>query len=265
MKEKTRPGVTIITSTIRPALIKRIFENYARQKWENKQLIIVLNKNSVSIKPYRKLALKYSNVQVFRQPQRKNLGACLNYAASLAKYPYIAKFDDDDYYAPSYIPEAMALFKKSKADVVGKRSCFYYFPHRSLLLHRKTPVRPYNRCRKIAGATIMFHKRVFRRVKFVTNVRQGSDVRFVAACLRKGFRLFTTSSFNFVVFRRANRQSHTWKISARQLIGGKNASIIRTRNFKKHVNRSLDQLKGIRGYHPGRLPAKQDDKLPYGV
>lgn len=265
MDLKERRGVTIITPTMRPEFIHHIFRNYARQKWQTKELIIIINKNKVSIEPYMEIAKQYPNVRVLRQPQSKKLGACLNYAIARAQYSYIAKFDDDDYYAPSYIPEAMALFTKAKADVVGKRSCFFYFPHRSLLLKRASPARPYSRCRRIAGATIMFHKRVFRKVKFSTNVRQGSDVRFVAACLRKGFRIYTTSSYNFAAFRRANRKSHTWKISDKQLLSGRHAKRIPTKHFQGHVNRSLDQLKGIRHFKRSPISKQPDDHMLYGV
>ncbi|RCW45442.1 glycosyltransferase family 2 protein [Paenibacillus prosopidis] len=232
-------GVTIITPTIRPEFIDQVFQNYAHQKWSKKELIIVINKNNVNINLYKNKAVDFADVSIYKLPESKKLGACLNYAISRAKYSYVAKFDDDDYYAPNYIPEAMNLFLSSDADVVGKRSFFFYFPHLSTLLLRKSKTPPYSRCKKIAGATIMFHKRVFRRVQFATHVRQGSDVRFVSACLKNGYKLYTTSPYNFAAFRRTNRQSHTWKVSERSLFAGKNTSSIRTNNFKSYVKRPL--------------------------
>jgi hypothetical protein len=242
MGKNASGGVTIVTATIRAKYLDNIFKNYARQKWNKKELIIVVNRNDISLNLYRERAKLYPNVRVYRMPEYKRLGDCLNFATSRAKYPYIAKFDDDDYYSSNYIPEAMSLFVGSSADVVGKRSCFFYFPHRSILLYRKTWVRPYRRCRRIAGATIMYHKRVFRRVRFV-RVRQGSDVRFVRACLRNGFRVYTTSRYNFAAYRRRNRRSHTWKIPDWKLLRNRNAVTVRTKYIKKYVNRSLARLK----------------------
>lgn len=240
-------GVTIVTPTIRPEFIDDVFKNYARQRWNKKELIIVINKNNVNINLYKKRARNYPNVTIYKLPESKRLGDCLNYAVSRAKYSYIAKFDDDDYYAPNYIPEAMNLFASSDADVVGKHSFFFYFPHKSTLLLRKSSIPPYSRCKKIAGATIMFHKRVFRRVKFVTNVRQGSDVRFISACLKNGYKLYMTSPYNFAAFRRGNRLSHTWKVSERALFAGKNIRIIRTNNFKSHIERPLRNISARNG------------------
>ncbi|RAP76558.1 glycosyltransferase family 2 protein [Paenibacillus montanisoli] len=237
MGKNASGGVTIVTSTIRPECIDNIFNNYARQKWKAKELIIVVNRNDINLSRYKKKAQRYRNVRIYRMQQNKFLGDCLNFAAARSKYRYVAKFDDDDYYAPNYIPEAMRQFIRSTADVVGKRSCFFFFPHRSILLYRRTSVRPYTRCRKIAGATIMFHKRVFPSVKFA-RVRLGTDVRFIAACLRRGFRLYTTSRYNFAAIRRRNRNSHTWKVTDNYLLTDKYAEIVRTNNFKNIVNRS---------------------------
>ncbi|WP_127530325.1 glycosyltransferase family 2 protein [Paenibacillus kobensis] len=242
MSANAHAGVTIVTSTIRKKLMLNLFDNYDRQEWPVKELIVVINDNSIAMGPYKELARKYDNVRIFRVNERNNLGACMNYAVARASYGYIAKFDDDDYYSPHYLNESMRLFLRKKADVVGKRSCYFFFPHRSLLLLRKTTVKPNSRCRRIAGATIMFRKKVFKKVAFSTKVVAGADVRFVQGCLKRGFKVFTASSYNFAAYRRPNRQSHTWQISEQRLLASKGASIIRTNNFKPYVDRTLDRL-----------------------
>lgn len=242
MSTTTKMGVTIITPTIRAEHMLDVFENYDRQKWLIKELIVIINDNAIAMAPYKEMARRYDNVRIFRVDERKNLGACLNYAVARARYGYIAKFDDDDYYSPHYLDEAMLLFSKKNADVVGKRSCYFFFPHLSVLLLRKTTVKPYGRCKRIAGATIMFRKRVFKKVSFSAKVVAGSDVRFVQACLKHGFKVMTTSSYNFAGYRRANRKSHTWQVSEQRLLASKGATIIRTEDYKPYVDRSLDVL-----------------------
>ncbi|GAB2693297.1 glycosyltransferase family 2 protein [Paenibacillus thermoaerophilus] len=238
MNSAEKNGVTIVTATMRPPYIDNVFRNYARQKWKPKELIIVLNKSGMRISRYRKFAARYPNVRVFRLPERNSLGQCLNFAAKQAKYPYIAKFDDDDYYGPAYIPEAMSRFSRQKADLVGKHSFFFYFPHLKVLALRVRAFHPYSGRNRIAGATIMFHKRVMRKVQF-SRVRQGSDVKFVEACLREGFKLSGTSPYHFAAIRRANRLSHTWKVSERELLAGKSMRLIKTEHFEKYVNRQV--------------------------
>ncbi len=242
MDKNVKKGVTIITATMRPQFIDEVFKNYARQKWGRKELIIVLSKGDMNMAEYEERAKAYPNVKVFQLAERNSLGECLNYGVSQAKYHYIAKFDDDDYYGPHYIAEAMYMFRRSKADLVGKQSYFFFFPHRKLLLLRRTNNRPFRRCRRIAGATIMFRKRVSKRVKFV-KVPRGTDVRFVGACLRKGYKMYSTSKYNFAAFRRADRQSHTWKVSEKRLMRERNNRRIKTSNFVKHVDRPLGRIK----------------------
>jgi Glycosyltransferases, probably involved in cell wall biogenesis len=249
MSADTQAGVTIITSTIRQELMSNVFDNYSRQEWPNKELIIVINNNRISMRPYKELAQQYENVRVFRVNGRYHLGACLNFAVARAQYDYIAKFDDDDYYSPQYLDESMLLFTKKKADVVGKNTTYFFFPHRSLLLLRRRTAKPYCRCQRIAGPTIMFRKKVFKKVAFSTKVVAGSDARFVRACLKRGFRVFTASSYNFAQNRRSNRKSHTWKVSERRLLASKGAKIIRTKDFKSHVDRTLDLLPLPDGMH----------------
>ncbi len=232
-------GITIITSTIRPNYIDNVFLNYSAQNWPSKELIIILNKNNLNIAAYKRKASHYSNVRVYELPERYSLGECLNYAVHRASYSYIAKFDDDDYYAPNYIPEAMQLFRRIKsADIVGKQSFYVYFPHRKTLLLRRKSALPYKQCNHIAGATIIFRRRVFQHVKFIS-VARGTDARFLSACKKRGFKMYSTSKYNFAAVRRVNLHSHTWRISEQELLTEKNKQIIRTPDYKRYVNKPL--------------------------
>ncbi|MEX1031070.1 MAG: glycosyltransferase [Paenibacillaceae bacterium] len=230
-------GVTIITPTIRPTYIRNVFTNYSNQRWSMKELIILLNKDSMNYTAYQRMASKYPNVRVFKLSERYSLGECLNYAVRRAKYNYIAKFDDDDYYGPNYIPEAMRLFKRTKADIVGKKSYYLYFPHRRTLMLRRSSARPYGPCGRIAGATIIFRRKLFNHVKFI-KAAHGTDARFLSTCLKRGFSMYSTSRYHFAAIRRSNVRSHTWTISERELLTESNKQIIRTKYYKKYVNRS---------------------------
>ncbi len=237
MSRASRKGVTLITPTIRKPYIHRLFGNYARQRWNPKELIIILNKNSLRLADYLRKAKRYRNVRVFQLPENKSLGECLNFGVTKARYRYIAKIDDDDYYSRNYISEAMKLLMKPKADLVGKESIYFYFPYSRKLLLRQRKHRSGQRVWAIAGATIMFDRRVFRRVKFV-RAKQGTDALFIRDCLKRGYRIYTTSKYNFVAIRRADRRSHTWRISANRLLASKNVRVVRTDNLSKVVVRS---------------------------
>gem|GEM_PF-6125471 len=111
----------------------------------------------------------------------------------------------------------------------------------TLLLRRKSAL-PYYPCRRIAGATIMFHRRVFKVIQF-ERVPRGTDARFLLACRKRGFSMYSTSRYNFAAIRRLNVHSHTWRISEQELLSEKNKQIIHTKLYKKYVNKQLSFIR----------------------
>lgn len=232
-------GVTIVTPTIRPEYMERLLSNYARQQWTHKELIIVLNRQQMSMSRYEEAARMYDNVRVLRLPAKHPLGDCMNLAASLAQYPYIAKFDDDDYYGPGYLADTMHTFAQTGADVVGKHSFFFYFPHRQLLLLRKRAIPMEGNVTRVAGATIVFRASVLEHVRFGKK-RQGSDVQFIRDCLQQGLAVRSASPYHFAAIRRADRLSHTWKVQERKLLADSSSQFIYTEEFMQHVDHHVE-------------------------
>lgn len=131
-----KQGVSIVTSTNRPHYFKHLLNNYKRQRYPHKELIIVLNKDSMKLSDYRHRVKAYKNVYVYKVAEKYTLGKCLNYAVRHAKYPYIAKFDDDDYYSPFYITEQVRAIRRSGASIVGKLAHMIYVQGKKLLIMR---------------------------------------------------------------------------------------------------------------------------------
>jgi glycosyltransferase involved in cell wall biosynthesis len=226
-------GVSIITATNKPEYMKQLFMNYSRQQWKSKELIILLNNDRMNIESYRKYAKRFGQVSVYRLPEKSPLGKCLNYGISKAKYEIIAKFDDDDFYAPHYLSEAMAEFERTGANVIGKNKFYMYFRSSSKLMEASMPAR-----RLIAGATIMFEKRIYPGVAF-SNLRKGSDMRFLHDCLKKGYKIGSTSRYNFTCIRRGNQTKHTWKVTARTFRILRAKTVARTNRFSEMVSRAI--------------------------
>ncbi|KPV45115.1 glycosyltransferase [Alicyclobacillus ferrooxydans] len=215
-------GVSIITCTKRPGYLGNLLDNYNRQMWPKRELIVILNNDQLSLAQYRRTAKLYKNVSVYQVPQDWSLGKCLNFAVNKTKYKYVSKFDDDDYYAPRYLSEIMRAFRRTNADVVGKMAIYTYLQHRKLLL-RLYPKRENRYINRVAGATITFKKSVFQFAKF-PNASVGEDIRFQQRCRAHGFKVYSTSRYNFVSVRRQNNIGHTWKVSDKHLI--KNSRIV---------------------------------------
>ncbi len=218
--------------------MENVFANYSNQLWKEKELIIILNNDKINPKKWQEKALHYNNVSIFQIPQTKTLGQCLNYGVAKAKYDIIAKFDDDDYYSPYYLTEAMAAFRKHRPELVGKGSTFIYFEKGSILAKRKIGTE--NRLGKsfIFGGTIMFKKSLWKKIKFPSIKGAGTDQAFLRKCKIRNIRTYTTSKFNYVYIRRRNPRSHTFK-KLNLYIKRKSRIIGRIRNFKRIVTKNI--------------------------
>lgn len=179
---------------------------------------------------YRKIARKYKNVSVYKLPEKESLGSCLNYAVSKTKYPYITKFDDDDFYSPYYLTGQMKALHRSNADVVGKRAYLAYLEAKKLLVLR-FPKQQNKFVGVVAGGTILFKRRVFDRVRF-PHVSLGEDVSFLSRCWAKGYKVYAPDPYNYVQIRRKNKTSHTWKGSDQYVLKGSRI-FARTDQFRK--------------------------------
>ncbi|QKS45092.1 glycosyltransferase [Paenibacillus cellulosilyticus] len=213
-----------------------IFENYDRQLWKNKQMIIVLNNDKMDIEAYQERASQYpeNEVRVFQLPQKYKLGKCLNYAIQAAEDGLIAKFDDDDYYGPKFLREAARAIKRGKAPIVGKNAAFLYFKGKhALMVFRRGGEWKYTR--SIKGGTLVFRKSVWKRVPFPEFKKVGTDSGWLGRCFRRGIRIYSLSKRHYVCIRRANNNSHTQKKSTRRYMS-QCRLVRRTKYFSRYVN-----------------------------
>ncbi|WP_334072442.1 MULTISPECIES: glycosyltransferase family 2 protein [Paenibacillus] len=219
-------AVSIITCTKRPECLKTLFENYARQKYAKKELIIILNNDKLRIDSYVEAAKAHKNVRVYRKPGRLPLGACLNYGVKLARYGLIAKFDDDDYYAPAYLADSVRTMLTTKADIVGKRAHYMYLSGKKRLLLRY-PNKANQKVPLVQGATLLVKRSVFGRGGF-PRLNRGECVKFCANSRAKGYRIFAGSPANFLAIRQERSKGHTWKVSDTALMS-RNAKVLKER------------------------------------
>lgn len=230
--------VTLIACTIRDNMMNNIFENFSRQRWKEKELIIILNNDNMKISKWREKAADYKNVTIYQLPQEKTLGDCLNFGIEKAKFDIVAKFDDDDYYSPYYLTEAMEIFNNTNAQLVGKGKSFMYFEREKLLTIRKLGTENKAGKSSLKGGTLMFKKELYPRIKFPSIKGSGEDSSFVRICKRRNVKIYTTSRYNYVYIRRGNRNFHTFKQS-NSLLRKKSYIIGRVENFVQYTTKAF--------------------------
>lgn len=228
--------ITVIACTMRSSCIDNVFENYDRQLWQDKQMIIVLNNDKMDIELYRQRASQYpeNEVRVYQLPQKYMLGKCLNYAINLAEDGLIAKFDDDDYYGPKFLSETARAIKQGWASIVGKHTAYLYFKSKqALMVFRRG--REWSYRRSVKGGTLVFKKSVWKRVPFPEFKKNGTDSGWLGRCVRRGFRVYSVSKRHYVCIRRKNWSSHTQKKSTLRYMS-QCRLVRRTKNYRPYVN-----------------------------
>ncbi|RLL46917.1 glycosyltransferase [Oceanobacillus piezotolerans] len=230
--------ISVITCTIRDHFIEEVFHNFGSQKIEEeKELIIILNKDDMDLAMWKERASNYHNVSVFQLPEETSPGLCQNFAVHKAKYNIIAKFDDDDFYSPYYLKEQLNAFHNTDADIVGKRDCFYYLEGENKLV--ETTFGQENQfVERVTDSSLMFRKEIFQTLQF-PDLNKSYDNKFQQLCLKNGFKIYSTDKYNYTVVRRQDKETHTWGISDKTL--KRIFSVVaKTRDYKSYVTKPID-------------------------
>ncbi|MCR8744701.1 glycosyltransferase [Romboutsia lituseburensis] len=201
-------GFSIVTITKRKNCISRLIKNFLGQVIPNKELIVVINNDSISIKDFYLYTNLYNNIQVYKLSQNISLGMCLNYACSKSKYNIICKFDDDDYYSPYYLKEAESKFLNYDCDIVGKLKAYVYLSMYNMLLLKVNKVEN-DYVTTVLGSTICFKKSILDDVKF-KDVNCLEDKYFNSDCLKLGYKIYSSSRYNHIIYKHKDPNEHTF-------------------------------------------------------
>lgn len=230
----TVPGVSIITCTNHPDFFMNILNNYRIQRYKRKELIIIINKDSIKLKEWQEMAAILPNVTVYKVPERISLGQCLNCGISRSKYPLITKFDHDDYYSPYYLREQVKALLRTGSPVVGKHACLVYLAASKKLIIR-SPHEKNKFVKFVQGGTLLFRKSILKNVRF-SDLSLGEDVKFLQDCSRKGHTIYATTPSNYVYIRRKNKSTHTWRASDQSFLIG-SQSVAATKQYRHFAER----------------------------
>lgn len=107
--------ISVICPTYnRPHLHHKLYQAFAWQTYENRELLILDDSPTPSTFFTQ---LKDPKVKYFHQQSRSSIGHKRNFLIEQASGEVIAHFDDDDYYAPNYLSEMFDHLQKSDADL----------------------------------------------------------------------------------------------------------------------------------------------------
>ncbi|PLR78815.1 glycosyltransferase family 2 protein [Bacillus sp. V3-13] len=225
--------VSIICCTMRQHFMENVFQNYENQVWKEKELIIILNRDDIYIGKWEKRAKFSQDVSVYQLPEESTLGECLNFGIEKARYDFIAKFDDDDYYSPNYLAKSMEAMNKTNADLVGKRTIYMYFEDEKILaIHKPGKENKFVK-QGLKGATLLFKKEITKKVLF-PKLNLGEDTFFIRECIKNKFKVYSADKKNFVCLRTSKTGHHTWDTNNGILLK-KSSIVCKTDDYKPFI------------------------------
>ena len=202
-----QPPVSVLMPTMRPENVERCIENFTKQTYGNKELILILNNADFDLDAIRGDAGSIPNVRVLYVEGRTTLGDCLNRGVEAASGQYVAKMDDDDYYGERYLSDSVLAASFSDSEVVGKGLYFMYLGASDTTAIR-AGLPDHSFASSIAGGTLFIRSDVAREIRF-GSVSLREDKYFLRDATHAGCRIYSADRFNFVRVRGRHIASHS--------------------------------------------------------
>lgn len=211
---RPEPLVSIVMSTRRQNFVDRIVENLSRQRGVRFDLHFALSEEWTDENIGKLHSILEANsfarrINVSRHTNAELLGDKLNNLISQTRGDFVSKFDDDDFYFENYLSDIIASFELGDFDIVGKHSHPIYMESDDCLIW-KAPHKRSVENDHVSGATITARRSLFNSFSFPSR-RQGEDTNFLASIKAAGGRIYSSDEFNFIQYRAASADQHTWR------------------------------------------------------
>ena len=205
-----KPSVSVVITTCRPDNVKFAIENYRKQVYAEKELLLVLNNAIFDVESIEAQARALNNVRIVQVDGRVTLGESLNRGVEEASGYYIAKMDDDDYYGENYLSDMMLAANFSEAEILGKGTYFVHMKSKDVMGLRVVG-RQHEFTDFVAGATLTARRDVLREIPFPDRTK-GEDSNLLKEASKAGCRIYSADVYNFLALREVEHSKHTWTI-----------------------------------------------------
>ena len=225
------PLVTICFATYRKENLLNCIDQYARQIYPNKELIIVYNGTGDISKEKEIIQSQNSNnnqIRFISTPQESGLGAALNCGIHNAKGDFFFKMDDDDFYSEHYIYDMIVKFRCFNFQLFGKpQNNFFRFEGEKDIYQRENQRGENYFCKMndkninghqiIIGNSIAGQTDFFKQNLFIENSHRHTDSMFFYNLSEEEVWTAVSDPFNMLVERRNDLSSHTWMVDKEEI------------------------------------------------
>lgn len=154
------------------------------------------------------IAASHGPVEVFDLPSTRELGWCLNRVIEGSGASVLAKIDDDDYYGPGYLVDAVQALDYANAAIVGRICSFTHLEGQGKTVLRRFGDEEMHYDGTLIGATMVFRRSSWEQAPF-PHKTLAEDVSFQRAVRTSGGQVYVASRWDFVYRRRVS--GNTWR------------------------------------------------------
>jgi spore maturation protein CgeB len=215
------PLVSIVLASCRPKNLARMVENITRQAYPNCEVVYAVTPDFSAEDREALLRVTEANpnvhyAQLVTLSTETTLGRCLNEAIRLSRGDYIAKFDDDNFYFSNFLSDLMLPFSFEDYAIVGKESYYCYLGGKNQTILR-FPEKRHRETQFVAGDAMIMKREIFEKTAFPER-RVGEDSKLLKDVIALGGKIYSADRFNFIKYRAANLDEHTWRVEEEQLL-----------------------------------------------
>lgn len=201
------PTVAAILISNRPDLVGEALDRLGDQSWRPTEIVVGLHgfDDPGLVAPAPDIPLT-----VLSLDEGLTLGECLNRAISQSTADVFAKIDDDDYYGPRYLEDAVYDLYAGQALVAGKATVFAYLSGENRTVLRRPGAEHRSMTGIVGGNTMVFRRAFWEQFPFPHRPRFVDRIVLEAA-VSAGIQLYSGSRFEFCAVRHG--RDHTYGAS----------------------------------------------------
>jgi len=205
-----RPTVAGLLVSKRPEDLPEAIAGFRAQQYPRKELVVGCHGFPATEVGAALVGASALPVNVIEFDSSVPLGRCLNEAAASTGAAVLAKIDDDDYYGPGYLEDAVQALRYSGSRIVGKATQFTYREDEDVTVLRRGGSEETAIEGSVTGASLVFARSLWERVRFPHRPRR-VDALFLRGARQIGDGVYANSRWDFVYRRRSS--GHTWEVT----------------------------------------------------
>lgn len=215
---RSTPAVSVLLPSNRRDDVVEAARQVASQQGVDVQLVVGLHGAHMSAELEDELEQIFpGDLVVEHLDDAMNLGEVLNVLTERADRPLVAKWDDDDWYAPDHLADLVLAREYSGAPLVAKAAEFIYLEAMDLTI-RRFATGAESMSTTVAGGTLLLSTADLRRIRWLEVPRQ-VDRRLIEAMADRGLPCYRTHGFGYLLRRRGHELGgHTWQASDRYFL-----------------------------------------------